>query len=70
MRLFVGDDWSEAHHDVELMDATGRKLAKARLPERVVGIACLHTLVGDQLGGDADDAEASRRVWGPNRRHY
>ena len=32
LRPFVGDDWSEAHHDVELMDATGRKLAKARLP--------------------------------------
>ncbi len=57
MRLFVGDDWSEAHHDVELMDATGRKLAKARLPEGVAGIARLHTLVSDQLGEDADDAE-------------
>lgn len=21
--LFVGDDWAEAHHDVELMDAAG-----------------------------------------------
>jgi hypothetical protein len=29
--LFVGDDWAEAHHDVELMDASGRRLAKARL---------------------------------------
>jgi hypothetical protein len=29
--LFVGDDWAETHHDVELMDATGRRLAKARL---------------------------------------
>jgi hypothetical protein len=57
LRLFAGDDWSEAYHDVELMDATGRKLAKARLPEGVVGIARLHTLVGDQLGEDADDAE-------------
>jgi hypothetical protein len=24
----VGDDWAEAHHDVEMMDATGRRLAK------------------------------------------
>jgi hypothetical protein len=31
--LFVGDDWAEMHHDVELMDAAGRRLAKARLPE-------------------------------------
>ena len=42
MRLFVGDDWAEDHHDVELMDATGRQLAKARLPEGVAGIARLH----------------------------
>ena len=57
MRLFVGDDWSEAHHDVELMDATGRTLAKARLAEGVAGMAGLHTLVGDQLGEDVDDVE-------------
>ena len=24
MRLFVGDDWAEDHHDVEVMDAAGR----------------------------------------------
>jgi len=35
--LFVGDDWAEAHHDVELMDAAGRTVAKARLPEGVAG---------------------------------
>ena len=28
MRLFVGDDWAEDHHDVELMDAAGRLLAR------------------------------------------
>src|SRR5713101_7851864 len=28
MRLFVGDDWAEEHHDVEVMDAGGRVLAK------------------------------------------
>ena len=32
MRLFVGDDWAEDHHDVEVMDAAGRVLATARLP--------------------------------------
>jgi hypothetical protein len=31
--LFVGDDWSEAHHEVELMEVSGRSLVKARLPE-------------------------------------
>src|SRR6266536_4442603 len=57
MRLFVGDDWAEDHHDGELMDATGRVLAKARLPEGVAGIARLHALIGQQLGEDADGAE-------------
>ena len=52
--LFVGDDWSEAHHDVELMDATGRRLAKARLPEGVAGMARLHTMIGEQLGEDTE----------------
>ncbi|MFS8105269.1 IS110 family transposase, partial [Lentzea alba] len=31
--LLVGDDWAEDHHDVELMDADGHRLARARLPE-------------------------------------
>jgi hypothetical protein len=59
MRLFVGDDWAEGHHDVELMDAAGRVLAKRRLPEGVAGMARLHELVGQQLGEDADDAEVA-----------
>ncbi|MGZ6670636.1 MAG: IS110 family RNA-guided transposase [Solirubrobacteraceae bacterium] len=53
--LFVGDDWAEDHHDVELMNAAGRRLAKARLPEGVAGIARLHAMIGAQLG----DAEAT-----------
>ena len=57
MRLFVGDDWAEDHHDVELMDTAGRVLARKRLPEGVAGIARLHELTGQQLGGDGEDAE-------------
>ncbi len=57
MRLFVGDDWAEDHHDVEVMDAAGRVLAKARLPEGVAGIARLHELIGRHLGEDPDEAE-------------
>jgi transposase len=60
LRLFVGDDWAEDHHDVELMDVTGRRLAKARLPEGVAGIARLHAMVGGQLGGDADEDDAGQ----------
>ena len=57
MRLFVGDDWAEDHHDVELMDAAGRVLARKRLPEGVAGMARLHELIGQHLGEDGEDAE-------------
>jgi len=57
MRLFVGDDWAQDHHDVELMDAAGRVLARRRLPEGVAGMARLHELIGQQLDADAEDAE-------------
>src|ERR1700676_5021880 len=68
MQLFVGDDWAEDHHDVELMDAAGRVLARRRLPEGVAGIARLHGLVGEQLGGDLDaevviGTETDRGPW-------
>jgi transposase len=57
MRLFVGDDWAEDHHDVEVMDEGGKVLARRRLSEGVAGIGDLHALVGAQLGQDADGAE-------------
>jgi transposase len=57
MRLFAGDDWAEDHHDVELMDAAGRVLARKRLPEGVAGMARLHELIGQHLGEHAEDAE-------------
>lgn len=56
MRLFVGDDWAEDHHDIELMDDSGRRLAKARLTESVAGMARLHAMIGEQVG-DADDED-------------
>ncbi|WP_084463511.1 IS110 family transposase [Microtetraspora fusca] len=57
MRLFVGDDWAEDHHDVEVMDGSGRRLAKARLPEGVAGMARLHAIVGELAGDEADEVE-------------
>ena len=44
--IFVGVDWAEAHHDVHVADEEGRRLARARLPEGVEGIARFHQLVG------------------------
>src|SRR3954469_13820009 len=47
--LFIGDDWAEDHHDVELVDEEGHVLARRRLPEGIEGIAGLHALVADHL---------------------
>src|SRR6476660_5761979 len=45
--IFVGDDWSEDHHDVCLMDHTGKRLASRRLPEGLTGIRQLHELIAE-----------------------
>ena len=57
MVLFVGDDWAQDHHDVELMNPAGKRLTRARLPEGVDGIARFHALVAEHLGEDADAGE-------------
>src|SRR6516225_10776238 len=46
MRLCVGDDWAQDHHDIEVMDEAGQVLAARRLPEGVAGIGQLHELIG------------------------
>jgi transposase len=60
--LFIGDDWAEDHHDVELMDASGRRLAKARLPEGMAGMTRLHAMIGKALGDGIDAEDAAARV--------
>ena len=60
MVLFVGDDWAEDHHDVEVQDATGRRVGKVRLPEGVAGIARLHGLIGEFT--DPDDEAGAGQV--------
>ncbi len=49
-QVFVGHDWAEEHHDVELMDVAGRRLAKARLPEGAKGVSQFHELVARHTG--------------------
>jgi transposase len=67
--LFVGDDWAEDHHDVEIQDEAGRKLAARRLPEGAAGIARLHELIAAHLGADGDPGqvavaiETDRGLW-------
>jgi transposase len=52
--LFVGDDWAEAHHDIEIEDEAGRVLVRRRLPEGLAGITLLHELVAEHLDPAAD----------------
>jgi transposase len=63
--LFVGNDWAEDHHDVEIVDEAGRRLARRRLPEGLEGITGLHELIGQFVPPDwaeLDPTVASARV--------
>ena len=55
--LFVGDDWAEDHHDVEVVDEAGKQLARKRVSEGVAGLAQLHGLIADHLPDDAEPAD-------------
>jgi transposase len=66
--LFVGDDWSEENHDVELMDASGRTLARARLKEGAAGMTRLHAMISEHAGDDDElvvrvGIETGRGLW-------
>ena len=50
-KVFVGHDWAEAHHDVCVIDDEGHRLAGARFPEGVEGVARFHELIASH----ADD---------------
>ena len=66
MTIFVGDDWSEDHHDVHLMDADGDRLASRRLPEGLVGIRGFHELVAahaEEPGQVVIGIETDRGLW-------
>jgi transposase len=63
--LFVGDDWAEDHHDVEVVGEDGRRLAARRVPEGPAGIAALHALIARFVPPDwaeLDPATAAGRV--------
>ncbi len=69
MVLFVGDDWAEAHHDIEIQDGQGRVLVRRRLPEGLAGMASLHGLLAEHadLDGGPDQVivgiETDRGPW-------
>src|SRR5687768_15769692 len=58
-RVFVGHDWAETHHDVHVVDPVGRRLAQARLPEGVEGVARFHELVGELVEDPSEVTVAS-----------
>ena len=55
--LFVGDDWAEGHHDIEIVDDQGKVLVRRRLPEGLEGVTRLHSLVAAQLPDDWVDRD-------------
>jgi hypothetical protein len=50
------DDWAEAHHDVEIVDDSGRVLTRSRLLDGLAGITTLHELVAEHLDPTLDQA--------------
>lgn len=60
--LFVGDDWAEDHHDVELVDEHGKVLAKKRLPEGLAGVTRLHELIAGFLPAPGRDPDPVGQV--------
>src|ERR1700730_5087058 len=63
--LFVGDDWAEDHHDIEIVNEQGRRLARRRLPEGLDGVTRLHALMASVRPNGWDElpaAEAAARV--------
>jgi len=64
--IFVGNDWSEGHHDVYLMDEAGTRLGSGRLPEGLEGVARLHEMVADYASDSAEVVvaiETDRGLW-------
>ena len=49
-----GIDWAQDHHDIAIVDAEGRLVAKRRIPESVAGFAELTAMLAD-AGDDPKD---------------
>ncbi len=63
--IWVGDDWAEDHHDVEIQGEDGRRLARARLPEGLDGITRLPALISEHMPvswAELEPGEAAGRV--------
>lgn len=52
--LFVGLDWAEEHHDVAVMEETGRVVSTRRVPEGLAGLTVLHELLAARAEDPAE----------------
>ena len=52
--IFVGIDWSEAHHDACVLDEQGTVLAKGRVSDDVSGVGRLHAMLADHAEDPAE----------------
>ena len=76
--LFVGDDWAEDHHDIEIVNEQGRRLARRRLSEGLDGVIRLHALIASVMPNEWDELAAAEaaarqgryrdRTWSVGRR--
>lgn len=55
--LYLGDDWAEDHHDIEVQDEVGKRLVKARLAEGIEGLTRLHELLAEHLDEEVVDPD-------------
>jgi hypothetical protein len=53
--MFIGDDWAQDHHEIEIEGEDGRRLIRARLPEGLDGITRLHALVAEHAPSGWDE---------------
>ncbi len=63
--MFVGDDWAEDHHDVEVQDDQGRVLVRRRLPEGLAGMTVLHALLAEHASAseaELDPEQSAARI--------
>lgn len=47
--IFVGVDWAEDHHDVDVEDEHGARLTHGRVSHGVEGVACLHAMLAEHV---------------------
>lgn len=64
--IFVGNDWSQDHHDVCVLDEAGKVLATRQFPEGLAGLSGLHELLATHAGSSQEvviGIETDRGLW-------